>query len=199
MIRTPEAFIPYVLAFATLLAGLLWHFGDAAGQLGYTVTYGQADIGGPYTLIDQNGAVRSNKDFHGTWTLIYFGYTHCPDVCPVTLSVMADVMDRLGTKRARVTPIFITVDPARDTPALMKSYVASFGKDFVGLTGSTKSIAAVTKEFRVYAKRQDLPGGDYAMSHSSVIYLMDPNGKFAMDYDEVAGPEKIAADIAKRL
>ena len=199
MIRTPEALIPYVVAFACLMAGMLWHLGDMTGGLGHVVTIGEAQIGGPYALVDQYGQPRSDKDFHGQWTLIYFGYTHCPDVCPITLSLMADVMDKLGAKAARVTPIFVTVDPARDTPKVLKQYMASFGKRFVGLTGSAASIATVTKEFRVYAKRHDLPGGGYAMDHSGVIYLMDAGGKFAMDYDEVSGPDKIAADIKKRL
>jgi protein SCO1/2 len=199
MIRTPQAFIPYALAFAGLFAGLVWHLGDMTAGLGRVTTIGTAQIGGPFTLVDQNGVTRSDADFHGQWLLVYFGYTHCPDVCPITLSLIADVMDRLGAQAARVTPVFITVDPARDTPKIMKAYVAAFGKRFVGLTGSDAAIAKVTGEYRVYAKRQNLPGGDYAMSHSGVIYLMDPNGKFAMDYDEVQDPDKIAADIRKRL
>jgi protein SCO1/2 len=199
MIRTPEALIPYLLAVAALAAGLLWHLGDMTNGVGAVITTGQAQIGGPYSLIDQNGAPRSDKDFAGRWQLVYFGYTHCPDVCPLTLEMMGDVMTKLGQDARRVAPIFITVDPARDTPKVMKAYVAAFGKDFVGLTGPQASIALAEKEYRVYARRHDLPHGDYAMDHSSVIYLIGPDGKFVTDYNDVADPAKIAADIKSRF
>ena len=199
MIRTPEALVPYVVAVAVVLGGWVWHMGDTVGGVGRVVTVGIAEIGGPYALIDQNGLPRSSKDFAGRWQLIYFGYTHCPDVCPLTLEMMADVMAKLGPAAHRVAPIFITVDPKRDTPQVMKAYVASFGKNFFGLTGSQSQIAAVEKEYRVYARRHDLPHGDYAMDHSSVIYLMGPDGKFVTEYNEVADPQKIADDINSRL
>jgi protein SCO1/2 len=199
MIRTPEALIPYLLAVAVVAGGFLWHLGDMVGGVGRVVTLGEAQIGGPYALIDQDGALRDSRDFTGRWQLIYFGYTHCPDVCPLTLELMGDVMDRLGARGARVTPIFITIDPMRDTSKVMKAYVASFGKKFVGLTGDARSIAVVEKEYRVYARRHDLPHGDYAMDHSSVIYLIGPDGKFVTDYNDVADPQKIAADISWRL
>jgi protein SCO1/2 len=199
MIRTPEALIPYLLAVAIVLGGWLWHLGDMVGGLGRVVTVGEAEIGGPYALIDQDGAVRDSRDFAGRWQLLYFGYTHCPDVCPLTLEMMGAVMDRLGSRAARVTPIFITIDPARDTPKVMKAYVAAFGKNFIGLTGDARSIAVTEKEYRVYARRRDLPHGDYAMDHSSVIYLIGPDGKFVTDYNDVADPQKIADDIKARF
>jgi protein SCO1/2 len=185
MIRTPEALIPYIFALAAFLAGLAWHLADSIPHMGQTVVSGQIAVGGPFHLVDQDGAPRDDRDFRGRWMFVYFGYTHCPDVCPLTLSLMSDVMQRLGSKAARLTPVFITV--------------ASFGKDFVGLTGDAKSIALVEKEYRVAAIRHPLPGGDYAMDHSGTIYLMDPGGRFAMDYDDSTKPDDIAADIAKRL
>jgi protein SCO1/2 len=199
MIRTPEALIPYILAIAVVLGGFAWHLGDSVGGLGRTVTFGEASIGGPFTLTDQNGKVYTDKNLRGHWTLLYFGYTHCPDVCPLTLQLMGDVMDKLGAKAARVTPLFITVDPARDTPAVMQQYVAVFGKQFIGLTGSEAQIAPVLKEFRVYAKKRPVAGGDYAMDHSGSIYLLDPTGKFAGTYVEVLGPDKIAEDLKARF
>ena len=199
MIRTPEALIPYLLAIACVVGGFLWHLGDMVGGVGRTVTLGEAEIGGPYVLTDQNGALRDSRDFTGQWQLLYFGYTHCPDVCPLTLELMGDVMERLGPSARRITPIFITIDPARDTPKVMKDYVTAFGKEFVGLTGDARSIAVVEKEYRVYARRRDLAHGEYAMDHSSMIYLMDPKGKFVTDYNDVADPQKIAADIKARL
>ena len=197
MIRTPEAFIPYVLAFATLLAGLLWHFGDAAGQLGYTVTYGQADIGGPYTLIDQNGAVRSNKDFHGTWTLIYFGYTHCPDVCPTTLAQISDVLRKLPGKPVKA--LFITVDPDRDSAKTMGDYVSSFDPRVIGLSGTPAEIGKTEKEFRVYSKKAPEKNGDYSMDHSSVVYLIDRNGQFAEAFNLERSPDESAKELATYL
>jgi cytochrome oxidase Cu insertion factor (SCO1/SenC/PrrC family) len=199
MIRTPEALIPYIVALAAFLAGLAWHLADSIPHLGQTIVSGKIEVGGPFHLIDQDGAPREDRDFRGRWMMIYFGYTHCPDVCPLTLSLMSDVMQRLGGKSSHIVPIFITVDPARDTPKIMKAYVASFGKNFVGLTGDAKSIALAEREYRVAAIRHPLPGGDYAMDHSSTIYLMDPGGKFVMDYDDSTKPDDIAADIAKRL
>ncbi|HEY2034007.1 MAG TPA: SCO family protein [Rhizomicrobium sp.] len=199
MIRTPEALIPYVLAIAAVLGGMAWHLGDQVGGLGRTIVTGEASIGGPFVLTDQNGETYTDKNLHGHWTLLYFGYTHCPDVCPLTLEMIADTMDKLGAKASRVQPVFITVDPARDTPAVMKQYVASFGKTFAGLTGSDAQIAQVLKEFRVYAKKHPLPGGDYSMDHSSEIYLLDPSGKFAGTYEEVQGPDKIADDLKGKL
>jgi protein SCO1/2 len=199
MIRTPEALIPYILAIAAVLGGMAWHLGDGVGGLGRTITQGEASIGGPFILTDQNGKTYTDKNLHGHWTLLYFGYTHCPDVCPITLTLIADTMDKLGDKAARVTPVFVTVDPARDTPDVMKQYVASFGKNFVGLTGSEKQVAPMLAEYRVYAKKRPVAGGDYGMDHSGAIYLIDPKGKFAGSYEEVDGPQKIAADLKARL
>jgi protein SCO1/2 len=199
MIRTPEALIPYILAVAAVLGGTAWHLGDRVGGLGRTVVTGEARIGGPFALTDQDGKIYTDKDLRGRWTLLYFGYTHCPDVCPITLTLIADTMDKLGAKASRVTPVFITVDPARDTPQVMKQYVSAFGKKFVGLTGSPAQIAAVLREFHVYAKKRPVKGGGYGMDHSGSIYLMDPSGKFAGTYEEVAGPDKIAADLKSRF
>jgi protein SCO1/2 len=199
MIRTPEALIPYILAAAMVLGGMAWHLGDNVGGLGRTVTVGEASIGGPFVLTDQNGKTFTDKNLRGPWTLLYFGYTHCPDVCPLTLEMIADTMDKLGAKAARVQPVFVTVDPARDTPTVMKQYVSAFGKTFTGLTGSAAQVAHMTQEFRVYARKRPVKGGDYAMDHSGAIYLLDPDGKFAGTYEEVQGPEKIAADLRSRL
>ncbi len=199
MIRSPEAFIPYMLALALVLGGLLWNLGDRVGGLGRVVSFGDARIGGPFALTDQNGETRSDKDFRGRWMLVYFGYTHCPDVCPLTLEEMADVMDRLGPEAARVAPIFISIDPARDTPKVMKAYVAAFGKNFVGLTGSEKEVAQAARQYRVYYKKRAVKTGGYGMDHSGEIYLMNPDGRFATVYEEEQGPDKIADDLRKRL
>jgi protein SCO1/2 len=131
--------------------------------------------------------------------LIYFGFTNCPDVCPTTLAVMGDALEKLGTKASAITPVFITTDPARDTPPVVAQYVKAFGPEFVGLTGDEKAIAAVEKAYRVYAKRRDLPGGGYSIDHSSVIYLMGPDGKYVRHYDEAISPDDLAKDLEKQL
>src|SRR6185312_6053968 len=168
MLRTPEALVPYLLALACLSAGGLWH---GANQLAPSrvVTTGTAQVGGPFALIDQEGRRRTDAEFRGRWMLVYFGYTNCPDVCPTTMALMADVLKQLGARGNRIVPIFITLDPARDTPKVLKLYVRAFGARFVGLTGSEQEIATVAREYRVYRAKRPLPGGDYAVDHSSVI------------------------------
>jgi protein SCO1/2 len=199
MIRTPVALVPYILLLAVLIGGFLWQRGDEmiAGQM--TVS-GTASVGGPFGLTDQTGATRSDKDFRGRYMLIYFGYTYCPDVCPLTLGVMEDALSKLPKDQAkRIVPIFITVDPARDTPSVLKTYLHGFGKEWIGLTGDAPSIANVAKEYRVYYAKAPLEGGGYAMNHSSVIYLMAPNGTFVTHYEEDIGPKALADDLKKRI
>lgn len=198
MIRTPIALVPYLLMIAAVVSGLLWHAGDEVARLGTTTATGTADVGGPFTLVDQDGVARSPADFHGRYMLIYFGYSFCPDVCPTTLAMMAGALDKLGSQRARVVPVFISVDPERDTPKVLKDYVKSFGPDFVGLTGGLAQVKAAAKAYHVYIAKHPLPGG-YAMDHSGVIYLMGPDGKFVTYYEDEIGPDGLAEDLRRRL
>ena len=137
-------------------------------------------IGGPFSLTDANGRTVTEADFRGRYMLVYFGYTYCPDVCPTTLNQVAEAMDKLGEEANRITPVFITVDPARDTPAVIKQYLAAFSPKLVGLTGSPEAIAKVAKEYRVYYAVHQIGGGaaDYTVDHSSILYLMGPDGRF---------------------
>ena len=199
MFKTKEALIPYLLLVAALAGGLLWHESEMVPGLGRTVVSGQIAVGGPYALTDQDGKPRASTDFGGKYQLVYFGYTFCPDVCPTTLAVMAAALDKMGVDQNRIVPVFITVDPQRDTPAVMKKYVAAFGPRFVGLTGTPQQIAQVEKEFRVYAKKQPMTGGNYGMDHSSVMYLMAPDGKLVSFYDEAILPEALAKDLKKKI
>jgi protein SCO1 len=173
--RPPQTFIFAVIGL--LIAVLLLGTG---GFLWLTGATGGPSIGGPFTLVNQDGKTVTDRDFHGRYMLVYFGYTYCPDVCPTTLNSIAQAMEKLGAKANRVQPIFITVDPQRDSPAVMKQYVSAFSPSLIGLTGTPAQIAAVAKEYRVYyAKHMTGPGpNDYSMDHSSIIYLMGPNGKF---------------------
>jgi len=204
-IKTPKAWMPYVILAAALLftavaSTALWIIGNhQRASIGASETQTKAQIGGPFTLTDQNGQRRTDADFRGRYMLIFFGFTNCPDVCPTTLSVFSEALNKLGPKADRVVPIFISVDPERDTPELLKSYLASFGPRFVGLTGTPDEVAKVAKAYRVYYQKRALEGGAYAVDHSSVIYLMDDKGKFAAYYTLERGPDALAADLAKRL
>jgi protein SCO1/2 len=158
-------------------------------------------VGGPFSLIDDNGKPVTDQTWRGKYMLIYFGYTYCPDVCPTTLTSIADAMDKLGSKADRLQALFITVDPKRDTPEVLKQYTAAFGSRIIGLTGSPEQIATAAKAYRVYyAEHRTGPGpDDYSMDHSSVLYLMAPDGKFVAPVRaDQTGPE-IAAALTKLM
>jgi protein SCO1/2 len=153
-------------------------------------------VGGPFALIDGDGHKVTDQTWRGKYMLVYFGYTYCPDVCPTTLTNLADALDKLGGKADRVQPLFITVDPKRDTPAVVKQYAAAFGPRFIGLTGSDEQIAAAARAYRVYyAEHRTGPApDDYSMDHSSVLYLMGPDGRFIAPLRaDQSGPEMAAA------
>lgn len=197
--KTPPHRILYAtmgLLLAVLLAGaagVLWFGGNDGNN--------PMSIGGPFTLEDGSGKPVTDKDFRGKYMLVYFGYTFCPDVCPTTLNAVADAMDKLGPAAANVQPLFITVDPKRDTPAVVKQYAAAFGPKLEGLTGTADQIATVAKEYRVYyAEHRTGPGpNDYSMDHSSVLYLMSPNGGFIAPVRADQSGEEIAANLKKLM
>jgi protein SCO1/2 len=200
MFKTKEALIPYLLLVAALAGGLIWHESQTVPGLGRTVSTGQAAVGGPFALTDQDGQKRASTDFRGKYQLIYFGYSFCPDVCPTTLAVMAEALDKMGSDGNRIVPVFITIDPERDTPAVLKKYMAAFGPHFVGLTGSPADIAKVEKEYRVYAKKTPLDDkGGYGMDHSSVMYLMGPDGRLVSFYDELISPDALEKDLKAKI
>jgi protein SCO1/2 len=173
---------------AVIVAGfLIGALGGAAllvlsqgGQGPAVQTSGKALIGGPFTLVDQTGKTVTDQDFRGRYMLVFFGFTHCPDICPAELKVMSAALDALGPKADSVVPIFITLDPERDTQAAMGAYVKNFGPRFVGLTGSSEQIAAAAKAYRVaYSKfQQDKTSSDYSIDHSALVYLMGKNGEY---------------------
>jgi protein SCO1/2 len=179
-----------VLAIAT--AVLVWRtFGSAADD--------RISVGGPFMLTDQAGHARSERDFHGRWQLVYFGYTYCPDVCPATLSEIADALRALGPQARAVVPLFVTLDPERDRPAVLRKYLAAFGPQFVGLTGTPAQIASVARAYHVYYAKQSLPDGGYSIEHASAIYLIAPNGKFVKILDGQEGAYALEKDLRTRL
>ena len=156
-------------------------------------------IGGPFSLVDQNGKTVTDADLKGKWSLVYFGYTHCPDACPTALNDIAIALDQLGPKREAVRSVFITVDPERETPEVLKEYVTSFDAQILALSGSAEEIARAAKAYRVYYAKHPEPGGDYSMDHSSVIYVMDPEGRFTASFTHQNTPEEIAERLKKLL
>lgn len=166
-----------------------------------TETTGKALIGGPFSLVDGTGRRITNKDFAGRPMLVYFGFTHCPDVCPAGLQVIAAALDRMGDKAKDVHTLFITVDPERDTPELIGKYVASFHSRIVGLSGTPDEIAAVTKAYRVYAKKvpDETAPGEYSVDHSSFMYLMNGRGEFVRHFPHSVDAAVLAAELTKAV
>jgi protein SCO1 len=190
------------LVLSAFLAGLAIFLGVflfATGQMGAGAP-GPSAIGGPFKLIDQNGKPVTDEDIKGRPTLVFFGYTHCPDVCPTTLFEMSEMMRALGPDAGRVNALFITVDPERDTAAAMKDYLSSFDPHLRGATGDQKSIEAVEKGYRVYAKKVPTgTGGDYSMDHTALVYLMDKQGRFVAPFKLDRKPDEAAADLRRYL
>ena len=171
-------------------------------QSGQTQSSGEALIGGPFELVDQFGQTRSDADFLGDYMLIYFGYTYCPDICPASLSIMTQAIDQLEetdkARAERITPVFITVDPERDDVENMKVYAEHFHPDMVAMTGTSEQIAAAAKAYRVYyAKAKDDSSSDYLMDHSSIFYLMGPDGKYVKHFTHNDDSNTIATALAE--
>jgi protein SCO1 len=155
-------------------------------------------IGGAFALEDGAGKTVSDQTLRGKPFLVYFGYTHCPDVCPTELARISDILSKMGDKA--IPTLFITVDPERDTPKVMQDYVSSFNPAVIGLSGSLQAVEATEKTFRVFARKgQPQPDRDYSMDHSSIVYLMDKNGAFVEAFNVERSPEEAAKDLEKYL
>lgn len=154
-----------------------------------------ADVGGPFMLIDQNGDAVSDENYRGAFLLITFGYTHCPDVCPTTLMTIASALNALGPQAKPVRPIFISLDPTRDTPERLKEYVEAFGDNFVGLTGPEAYIANVARKYHISFSKAPSSSGDYTIDHTAGIFLVGPDGVFIRRF----GYDTPARDLAAQL
>lgn len=180
-----------------IAAGIAWWQVNSASRMAST---GLPPLGGPFTLVDHTGRTVTQADFGGKLKLIYFGYTYCPDVCPTELSTIAAVMDRLGPDAERVQPLFISIDPARDTVPHMAGYVALFHPRLIGLTGTAEQVAAAARAYRVYyAKAPNGGETDYLMDHSSFVYLTGPDGAVKAIFPAKTAPETMADGIRKTL
>jgi protein SCO1 len=186
-----------VAAFAgSLLVGLLLMLWALGGLRSVTAP---ALIGGPFQLTDQAGQTVTEKNLLGRPTLIFFGFTHCPDVCPTSLFEMSEVLRAMGKDADRVNAYFVSVDPERDTSAAMKDYLSSFDPHLKGLTGNADAVAKVISDYRVYARKVPLKDGDYTMDHTALIYLMDRDGKFVAPFNLKRTPEAAAQDLKRYL
>jgi protein SCO1/2 len=155
-------------------------------------------IGGPFELVDHTGATRRDEEFRGRHMLVYFGFTVCPDACPTALLAMAEALDQVGPLAARVQPILITVDPDRDTPAQLASYVAAVDERLIGLTGTPAQIAVAARAYRVFYRKVTPPGmNDYLVDHTSLVYLMGPDGKFLAHFSHETSPERMAETLRR--
>jgi protein SCO1/2 len=215
--KRPPLIVLAVFAVAGLVAaGALWRLGDLRQQSA-TVTEQSVPapsttdgFGGPFELTDQNGMRRTDAEFRGKYMLIFFGYTFCPDVCPTTLAVEAAALDMIGERANNIVPIFITVDPKRDTPEKLKAYLSGFEAqppssrpNFVGLTGTDEEIEKAADAYEVYyqAHLDGRFGGEegYSVDHSGNVYLMSPEGKFVAYYSQGISPDELAADLMMKV
>jgi protein SCO1/2 len=186
-----SAFVTGLVIFSAVFLYATGYFGTGGP--------GVSAIGGPFKLIDQNGRQITEADIRGRPILVFFGYTHCPDVCPTTLFDVSEVMRALGKDADRTGALFITVDPERDTPAVMKDYLSSFDPHLRGATGDRAAIDTAEKAYRVYAKKVPAENGDYSMDHTALVYLMDKQGRFVAPFSLKRRPEDSAADLRRYL
>src|ERR1700681_1846705 len=185
-----------MLVLAAFLAGIVLSIGVILLARDRPQT---AAIGGPFRLTDQDGRIVTEEDLKGRPFLVFFGFTHCPDVCPTTLFDISQIMHVLGADADRTHAVFITVDPERDTQSVLKDYLSSFDPHVLGLTGDQPAIVAVAKEYRAYFKKVPLDDGGYTMDHTAITYLMDQNGRFVSPFNLKRTPEAAAADLRRQL
>ncbi len=184
------------------ICGLVLVFGAivyVTGRYPSPIGSAVAAVGGPFHLEDQNGKPFSNEDLKGRPFLVFFGFTHCPDICPTTLFEISQVMQKLGKDADRTGALFITVDPERDTPAALKDYLSNFDPHLRGLTGDPAAVNAAIKAYRVYAKKVPLADGDYTMDHTAMVYLMDKDGHFVAPFNMKQTADAAAAQIRRYL
>ena len=191
-----------LIVLAAFLAGLVLCFTVvliATGRGPSLLASTSASVGGPFRLTDQNGKTITDQDLKGRPSIIFFGFTHCPEVCPTALFDISEVLNRLGPDASKVNALFITVDPERDTPAVLKDYLSSFNPRLVGVGGDADALAAVAKAYRVYYKKVPTQDGDYTMDHTAIVYLMDKNGQFVAPFSLKRKPEEAAAELRRYL
>jgi protein SCO1/2 len=193
-----------------LLAGFLvgglaafWLSGAPQQNTGEVQSTGKALVGGPFELVNHDGQPVTNQDFRGRLMLVFFGFTHCPDICPTELQTMAVALNQLGKDADKIAPLFITLDPERDTPEQIKSYVQSFDNRFIGLTGTREQIDKVAKAYRVYHRKakpsDEADASNYTIDHSAFVYLIDGKGEYITHFSFGVPPDKMVEGIRRSL
>jgi protein SCO1/2 len=196
MDRTTRPLVVVAAFTGSLVIGLvlmLWALG------GMRNVAAPAAIGGPFQMTDQTGRTVTEKSLQGRPTLIFFGFTHCPDICPTSLFEISEVLRAMGNEADRVNAYFVSVDPERDNSAALKDYLSSFDPHLKGLTGDPDAVAKMLSAFRVYARKVPLKDGDYTMDHTALVYLMDRDGKFVAPFNLKRTPAEAAADLKRYL
>jgi len=196
MDRTTRPLVVVAAFTGSLVIGLvlmLWALG------GMRNVAAPVAIGGPFQMTDQTGHAVTEKSLQGRPTLIFFGFTHCPDICPTSLFEISEVLRAMGEDADRINAYFVTVDPERDNTAALKDYLSSFDPHLKGLTGDPDAVAKMLSAFRVYARKVPLKDGDYTMDHTALVYLMDRDGKFAAPFNLKRTPAEAAADLKRYL
>ncbi|TAK48535.1 MAG: SCO family protein [Xanthobacteraceae bacterium] len=184
----------FAASLALVLGLVVWLVGgDRSGGAA------KAMIGGPFQLVDQTGETVTERDLKGRPSLLFFGFTHCPDVCPTTLFEVSELLRALGPEADKVGAYFISVDPERDTPAVMKDYLASFDPHLKGLSGSAEATARMLTAYRVYAKKVPLESGGYTMDHTALVYLIGRDGNFVAPFSLKRRPDEAAAELRRHL
>jgi len=191
-----------VILALTFLLGLMVSLGTVLlltpGQ-NSSVKVQQSSVGGAFSLVDHNGSRVTDQSFSGGPFLVFFGFTHCPEICPTALFEMSEILRALGGDTGAINALFITIDPERDTAEKLKDYLQSFDPRLKGLTGSVAEIEQVAKAYRAYYKKVPLPDGDYTMDHSTIVYLMNKDGQFVAPFNIKRPPEQAAADLRPYL
>jgi protein SCO1 len=193
--KTASRVLPIAGAFLAGLVLVLGVFIYLASHSASPIGRAVASVGGPFHLEDQTGKPFTDQDMKGRPFLVFFGYTHCPDVCPTTLLEISDVMKALGKDADRTGALFVTVDPERDTPAVLKDYLSNFDPHLRALTGDPAAVEAALKAYRVYAAKVPLKNGDYTMDHTAAVYLMDKDGHFVSTFNLKQPPEAAAGQL----
>ena len=174
----------------------LWRGGDDAGRGGEIRTTGKALIGGPFALVDHTGRARTERDLLGRFAVVNFGFTNCPDICPTTLQTISDALERMGPAAQRIRPVFVSVDPGRDTVDRLRVYRQAFDDRFLMLTGSEAAIARAAKAYKVgYKRMKPAADGSYMVNHTALIYLMGPDGAYLTHFPFRIAPDKLAAAL----
>lgn len=193
-----QAIFAVIALFLTLAIALATALFRGDGHMPFST--GEALVGGSFRLRDQDGKMVTDRNFLGKYMLVFFGYTYCPDVCPTELQVMTQAIEAMGSDGKSIQPVFITIDPERDTPEVLKAYVANFGPRLIGLTGSQDEVAAAAKAYRVFYKKvANADGNAYLMDHTSIIYLMDREGRFVRHFTYSTDAKTLSEALADAM